>query len=61
MANPLLVRRHVGSMVDVPKDLVEQIKRLEELFIVDTAKLKCITDRFVSELEKGATFPSAGG
>ena len=40
-------------MVDVPKDLVEQIKRLEELFSVDTAKLKHITDHFVSELEKG--------
>ncbi|KAI9769044.1 MAG: hexokinase A [Geoglossum umbratile] len=40
-------------MVDVPRDLVEQIKRLEELFSVDTAKLKHITDRFVSELEKG--------
>jgi len=40
-------------MVDVPRDLVEQIRRLEELFSVDTAKLKHITDHFVSELEKG--------
>jgi hexokinase len=44
-------------MVDVPRDLVEQIKRLEELFSVDTAKLKHITDHFVSELEKGMPLP----
>lgn len=40
-------------MADVPKDLLEQIKRLEELFTVDTGKLKKITTHFVSELEKG--------
>ena len=43
----------VGSMADVPKDLLQEIKRLEELFTVDTAKLKQITDHFVKELEKG--------
>ena len=40
-------------MADVPKDLLQEIKRLEELFIVDTEKLKAITDHFVSELAKG--------
>lgn len=40
-------------MADVPKDLVEQIKRLEELFVVPTEKLKEISDHFVKELEKG--------
>jgi hexokinase len=40
-------------MVDVPRDLVEQIKRLEELFSVDQVKLKHITEHFISELEKG--------
>lgn len=42
-----------GSMADVPKDLLQEIKRLEDLFTVDTAKLKAITDHFVSELAKG--------
>ena len=40
-------------MADVPRDLLEEIKRLEELFTVDTKKLKEITDHFVSELTKG--------
>jgi len=40
-------------MADIPTDLLQEIKRLEELFIVDTAKLKAITDHFVSELAKG--------
>ncbi|RYP80330.1 hypothetical protein DL770_006277 [Monosporascus sp. CRB-9-2] len=42
-----------GSMADVPKDLLEEIKKLEDLFTVDTAKLKQITKHFVSELDKG--------
>lgn len=42
-------------MADVPKDLLEEIKRLEEMFTVDTQKLKEITDHFVSELTKGLT------
>ena len=46
-------RRGAGSMADVPKDLLEQIKELERLFTVDQAKLKQITQHFVSELEKG--------
>ncbi len=40
-------------MADVPKDLLDQIKELEKLFTVDTAKLKEIRDHFVKELEKG--------
>lgn len=40
-------------MADVPKDLFEQIQRLEQLFTVDTAKLQEVSDHFVKELEKG--------
>src|SRR5271163_2319540 len=40
-------------MADVPKNLLEEIQNLERLFLVDGAKLKKITDRFVTELEKG--------
>ena len=40
-------------MADVPKDLMQEITRLEELFTVDTARLKLITEHFVSELTKG--------
>jgi hypothetical protein len=43
----------IGSMADVPKDLIQEIQKLEQLFTVDTARLKHITDHFVSELEKG--------
>jgi hexokinase len=41
-------------MADVPKDLLQEIKRLEEMFIVPKEKLKEITTHFVSELEKGS-------
>ena len=40
-------------MADVPKDLLAEIKKLEELFTVDSTKLKQITNHFVSELDKG--------
>jgi hexokinase len=40
-------------MADVPKDLLQEIKRLEELFSVDKTKLKAITEHFISELDKG--------
>jgi len=40
-------------MADVPKDLMQEIKRLEEMFTVEKPKLKEITDHFVSELTKG--------
>lgn len=40
-------------MADVPKDLLQEIKRLEDLFTVDATKLKAVTKHFVSELAKG--------
>lgn len=40
-------------MADVPKDLVAEIKRLEDLFTVEKTKLKAITDHFITELDKG--------
>ena len=40
-------------MADVPEDLLTQIKYLEKIFTVDRAKLKEITNHFVSELDKG--------
>lgn len=45
-------------MAAVPDHLLEQMKDLERLFTVDTAKLKKITERFVMELEKGV-FPAS--
>ena len=44
-----------GSSTDLPKDLAEQIKRLEDMFTVPKEKLKQITDHFVKELTKGLT------
>lgn len=40
-------------MADVPKDLLQEIKKLEQYFTIDTPKLKEITERFHSELTKG--------
>ncbi|KAI2636129.1 hexokinase [Xylaria nigripes] len=40
-------------MADVPKNLLAEIKELEEAFTVGTDKLKAITKHFVSELDKG--------
>jgi hexokinase len=40
-------------MADVPKDLLDQITRLEELFTVPQEKLKEITEHFQNELAKG--------
>ena len=48
-----LTNSAIGSMADVPKDLLDQIKELERIFTVDTAKLKEVTNHFVKELEKG--------
>ncbi|KZF22421.1 hypothetical protein L228DRAFT_248099 [Xylona heveae TC161] len=42
-----------GSMMDVPRDLLDQIKWLEEQFYIPTEKLKQITNHFIHELEKG--------
>ena len=47
-------------MADAPKDLLEEVKKLEEMFIVGTPKLKEITSHFVSELEKGKSTTSPG-
>ena len=46
-------------MADVPKDLLQEIKRLEELFTVGKTKLKAITEHFISELDKGMSFITA--
>ena len=43
----------VGTLADAPRDLINEIKHLEELFTIDTAKLKEITHHFVNELTKG--------
>lgn len=43
----------------MPRDLKEQIEKLEEIFVVPTQKLKEITDHFVKELEKGLS-PEGG-
>ncbi|KAL6714671.1 hexokinase [Lecanora helva] len=43
-------------MSDVPDNILEQIKHLEEIFTVDQAKLKEITNHFVKELGKGKSF-----
>jgi hexokinase len=43
----------LGSFADMPTDLKTQIDKLEDLFLVDTAKLKSISDHFVSELQRG--------
>ncbi|KAG6056726.1 hypothetical protein E4U17_002003 [Claviceps sp. LM77 group G4] len=42
-----------GSKTDFPQDLLNQVKKLEDLFTVNTQTLKKITDHFVSELAKG--------
>jgi hexokinase len=47
----------VGSLADAPKDLLNEIKHLEELFTIDTAKLKEISSHFETELEKGECSP----
>ena len=44
----------LGSTADLPKDLLNEVRKLEEIFTVDTAKLKQITDHFVNELAKGS-------
>lgn len=40
---------------------MEAIRKIEELFTVDTAKLKAITDHFISELAKGTSEPESRG
>lgn len=40
-------------MADVPRNLLNEINKYQELLTVPASKLKAITDHFVSELEKG--------
>lgn len=40
-------------MADMPRDLKDQIDKLEELFVVPTSKLKEVSDHFVAELQRG--------
>ena len=55
-STPLMVAMNItGSLADVPRDLLEQIKDLEQQFTVDKAKLKEITNHFLSELERGSS------
>ena len=49
----MLTKLQTGSMADVPQDLLQEIKKLEDLFTVETAKLKHITGHFVKELDQG--------
>lgn len=49
----ILIQNITGSKEDIPKNLLEQVRHLEEIFTVDTQKLKSITDHFISELAKG--------
>ncbi|KUL91809.1 hypothetical protein ZTR_01330 [Talaromyces verruculosus] len=42
-------------LADIPTELTTELKRLEEMFIVDREKLKLITQHFVEELKKGLT------
>lgn len=43
----------IGSMADLPKNLLEEAKHLEEVFLVPASKLKEITHHFITELDKG--------
>ncbi|KAF2671201.1 hexokinase [Microthyrium microscopicum] len=45
----------VSSRADCPDNILDQIKRLEELFTVETEQLKAITKHFVDELNQGLT------
>ncbi|ODV98235.1 hypothetical protein PACTADRAFT_37405 [Pachysolen tannophilus NRRL Y-2460] len=42
-----------GSMADVPRNLMDELAKYQELLTVSPQKLKKITDHFISELEKG--------
>ena len=50
----LLGSNDLGSLNDVPGDLLGEIKRLEQMFIVEAPKLKEITNHFIDELAKGS-------
>ena len=38
---------------DLPQEITKELKKYEDWFWLDPAKLKMITDHFVQELEKG--------
>lgn len=42
-----------GSATEIPQDLLQEIRNLEEIFTVPTEKLKAISEHFISELAKG--------
>jgi hexokinase len=45
------------TMAELPKELLGEFKRLEELFTVTPTKLKDIARHFTLELGKGISFP----
>jgi hypothetical protein len=53
----LLEFPYLKSMAEIPENLPEklgeELRRLEQLFTIDTALLKTITDRFGEELQAG--------
>lgn len=42
-----------GSMRNLPRDLLEEIKHLDSVFSLSTEMLKKIVDNFVNELDRG--------
>ncbi|KAH7591953.1 Hexokinase [Nakaseomyces glabratus] len=42
-----------GSMVDMPQQLLDQIKVFEEMYTVDGETLRKVTKHFITELDKG--------
>ncbi|KAL3234885.1 Hexokinase-1 [Nakaseomyces bracarensis] len=42
-----------GSMVDMPQEYLEQIKKFEDMFTVDATTLQDVTKHFITELKKG--------
>lgn len=44
-------------MHDLPQNLLKEIKHFEDVFTVDTKKLKEVVAHFIKELEKGRTQP----
>lgn len=45
-------------MNDLPQNLLKEIKHFEDVFTVDTKKLKEVVEHFIKELEKGNFPPS---
>ena len=53
--------RWLGSMHDVPNDLMKHIHDLERMFTIDTTKLHEVVSVFQEELVKGRHLSSVGG